>query len=95
MRHNFERSQTNNIKLILVDYSMPDIDGPTCTKLMRQFMSEEMGLLRKVQPLICILSAYTEQSYMNASLSAGADLYYAKPIFKAQMRILLQNARIH
>ena len=26
-------------KLILMDYSMPRIDGPTCTRLIREFMS--------------------------------------------------------
>ena len=46
-------------KLILMDFSMPECDGAKATKIIRQNISNS-GLQ---QPLICCLTAYTEDQY--------------------------------
>lgn len=46
-------------KLILMDFSMPDMNGTEVTRKIRQFISSS-GLS---QPFICCCSAYTDQAY--------------------------------
>ena len=48
-------------KLILLDYSMPDLDGPQVAKAIRAHF-EDNGLL-DLRPYICCVSAYTEASF--------------------------------
>ena len=46
-------------KLMLVDYSMPGLDGPSFTREVAKFCEEE-GIW---MPLVCCCTAYTEKNY--------------------------------
>ena len=48
-------------KLILMDYSMPDCDGPTATAAILKLLSEHRPLDPPV--LICCVTAYTTDNY--------------------------------
>ncbi len=59
-------------KLIMMDYSMPDINGPEASKRIREFLTER-GIPRKSQPYICLLTAYSGKKYHENALEAGMD----------------------
>ena len=46
-------------KIIFLDYSMPDMDGPQVSRELKHIFMEE----RIESPFICCLSAYTEAAY--------------------------------
>ena len=77
-------------KLILMDYSMPECDGPTATAAIRNYLNE-VGQ-GKYQPIICILTAYSERTYLDKANEAGSSCYYVKPIFKPELHKLLIKA---
>jgi DNA-binding NarL/FixJ family response regulator len=62
--------------LVLVDISLPDIDGIECTKRLKRLMP---GLR------IVIVSGHRETSWFDRSLEAGAAAYLVKPIDPAQL----------
>ena len=78
-------------KLILMDYSMPDCDGPTATKLIRKLVIERQNMAG-VQPIICCLTAYSEQQYKDSAIRSGMDCILVKPIFKASAHKILLKA---
>lgn len=41
-----------NYKLILTDFSMPVLDGIASTKIIRTYLTEELGKPRDQQPII-------------------------------------------
>ena len=59
--------------VILMDLNLPEIDGLTATKLIR-----ELEILRDV-PIIA-LSGYDAEHSQNAALAAGCDHYVTKPV---------------
>jgi len=76
--------------LILMDISMPVMDGISATKIIRQKEALEN---RKPTPIIC-LTAHAMKKDRDAFLKAGMDDYLPKPIEKAKllklMRVWLQ-----
>ncbi len=61
-RAKFVKDNTDEMfKIVLLDYCMPELDGPETTKHIREYISQE-GL---VQPHICCTSAYGESTYVN------------------------------
>ena len=60
-----------------MDYSMPIYDRPSATREIRRFLSENQP---DHQPFICILTAYTDQSYQDMAIKAGSDDFATKPI---------------
>ena len=84
--------------LILLDYSMPGMDGVETAIAIRQALSElkqdlqEQGLLDsqtsemlETQPYICCLTAYTGQNYKEAAMEAGMNDFINKPISSEQI----------
>ena len=59
--------------VILMDLSLPEIDGLTATKFIR-----ELEILRDV-PIIA-LSAHAAEHFHNAALAAGCNHYVTKPV---------------
>jgi len=80
-------------ELILMDYSMPECDGPTACQLIRDLYAQK-GILRPDQPYIAMLTAYTEKEFIEAAMKKQMDIYCVKPIFKTQMHNLLIKAGI-
>ena len=70
-------------QLILMDCEMPEMDGLTATRLIR-----EQGH-HKLQPLIIGLSAHAMKDHEEKGLSAGMDWYLTKPVTLEQLRSAL------
>ena len=67
---------------------MPSCDGPTAIAAIREYYLNQ-GILRDRQPFICCLSAYSEKSFKDVSLNAGADCFQTKPIFQKTLHKVL------
>ena len=80
-------------KLITMDYSMPEMDGPTATRAIRELV-EESGSSDQEQPYICGCSAYAMTAFQVSAKEVGMDCYEIKPIFKKQFQTLLRRASI-
>ena len=68
-------------KLILLDFSMPDIDGPEVARQVRSFLREQSTCEDdRLEPVICCCTAYSEASFMRQALLAGMNKFLTKPI---------------
>ena len=54
-----KENKTPMYKIVLLDYSMPDMDGPQVCQELRSILIKELIEL----PYICCVSAYTEASF--------------------------------
>lgn len=77
--------------LIMMDFSMPECDGPTATKIIR-LSYQDSGCPKDKQPFISCLSAYSEKSHKKLALSSGFDCFLVKPIFKKNIHALFIQA---
>ena len=64
-------------KVILLDFSMPVMDGPATAMELRRVIAES-GI--EEQPYICCCSAYTEDNFIEEAFEAGMDKYFTKPV---------------
>ena len=85
------RVKGETYKLILMDYSMPIMDGPTSARQIQEFLSTK---LRKKQsglqrPYICCFSAYMDSEYQKEALGAGMDLFIDKSIDEDKLKRML------
>jgi len=78
--------QANQFDLILMDWEMPDMDGPTCTALIRE-MQADTGL---AVPIIGC-TARTVKGARDRCLQAGMDDYIAKPFTLPQLKEVLDK----
>ena len=62
---------------VILDWKMPEIDGLETVRLIRRQMGEEMPII--------IISAYDFSDIEEEFLSAGADAFITKPLFKSKM----------
>ena len=69
--------------LILMDFSMPEMDGPTCVSKVREILAEADA---KIRPRICCVTAYKDEAFKTRALGVGMDEFMTKPIFKNQMQ---------
>ena len=76
--------------LIMMDYSMPVMDGTVCAKKIRDLLAQH----RTVQPRICCVTAYTDQDFKEKALGVGMDEFMSKPVFKNQMQEQLIKAKL-
>ena len=65
-----------NYKLIMLDFSMPEIDGPQTSIAIRELCSDA-GIDR---PYICCVTAYSEDEFKRQALKSGMDKFMVKPI---------------
>ena len=70
-------------KLILMDYSMPRMDGPRCVKQIRELLTQLPASEKR--PRICCVTAYNETTFKSTAIGVGMDEFVTKPIFKNQM----------
>ena len=75
-------------KVILLDYSMPDLDGPSVAKGIAELL-EENPTLKK--PLICCCTAYSEASFKRTALDSGMDQFLTKPVTFMELRSVLSS----
>ena len=72
----FEQSGEDLFKVIICDYSMPDLDGPNTVKKIRELHNK----LGRPQPFIVCASAHNKDIISKTMLKAGADKIYDKPL---------------
>ena len=75
-------AQTELPDLILMDLSLPIIDGLAATRLIR-----EIPALKKT-PIVTV-SAHDTQDFQSEALSAGSDGYITKPIDYTELEQLI------
>ena len=63
-------------KTILLDYSMPDMDGPETARQMRSLLAHHDAF----QPYIICVSAYDTDNYAEITYEAGMDKFFTKPV---------------
>ena len=62
-------------EIILLDYSMPDIDGPVVATNIREMLSDCMLISADQTPFICCCTAYDERKFKKKALSAGMNQF--------------------
>ena len=72
-------------KLILLDYSMPEMDGLEVAALMVELLNS----VKIPKPFICCVTAYTDESYREKALASGMDDMLAKPVHVDDIRHLV------
>jgi len=77
-------AQTDLPDLILMDLSLPVIDGLAATRLIR-----EIPALKKT-PIITV-SAHDTQDFQNEALRAGSDGYITKPIDYTELEEMIAS----
>lgn len=78
--------------LIMMDYSMPILNGAQTTQKIRQLLKNQAPDLQ--QPFVCCLTSYAERNYRLEAFNAGMDGFLNKPVFKAGLSRLLVKAKI-
>ena len=77
-------------KIILLDYSMPEMDGPNVAAEIR-FIFQQNTLLGEDQiPYICCCTAYTETSFKQKAIAAGMDHFLIKPVKSSELAEILK-----
>ena len=79
--------------LILMDYTMPEMNGVDATKAIRKFFREDVEARVKA-PHICLLTSYNDEKLKELALKSGTDSYACKPIFLKEIVNLLRSAGI-
>ena len=60
-------------RLIFLDYSMPDLDGPQVARRIREIVSGSPALDAASDPYICCASAYSEAGFKKQAFEAGMN----------------------
>jgi CheY-like chemotaxis protein len=79
-----ELAKTEHPRLILMDLSLPVLDGLSATRQIR-----EQGFLNDV--LIVAVTAHQEREYKEKALAAGCDDFVNKPLDFDQLETLLRR----
>ena len=67
-------------KVILLDYSMPEMDGPQVAAEIRRIFQNSVLLDTESVPYICCCTAYSEATFKRQALASGMDHFITKPI---------------
>ena len=59
----FSKGKTSMYKVVLLDYSMPEMDGPQVAIEIRRMFKESILLDQSHVPYICCCTAYEDASY--------------------------------
>ena len=78
-------------KLILTDFMMPVMGGIEATKLIRDFLTEEMKIPLEQQPKIIGVTAHFMEKYITDAKTQGMNEVYGKPLYFDQMKTILTD----
>ena len=100
VKQKYRMMNRETYKLILMDFSMPVMDGPTAAKQILAFLDtaasqnkgQKNGLQRR--PYMCCFSAYQQPSYEEKALEAGMDMFEDKCIDEHKLRRILTLAKL-
>ena len=76
--------------LILLDFSMPQMDGPATAKAIRELLAGKV----LAQPYICCCSAYNDETFVDQAYSAGMDYFLTKPVSSEQLSELYERLNL-
>ena len=76
-------------KLVLMDFSMPEMDGPQVVVQMLQLIKDSQKDIEV--PHICCCTAYEHESFKLAAKEAGMHDYICKPVTSADLDSLIQH----
>ena len=76
-------------KTVLLDYSMPEMDGPTVATHISELLERNNMLLEK--PYICCCSAYQEANFKQVAIDAGMNEFVNKPVSSKHLKEILQK----
>ncbi|MEO5330496.1 MAG: PAS domain S-box protein [Magnetococcus sp. YQC-5] len=79
--------QENSIDVIVMDVQMPELDGYSATRRIRQW---EQTMNRTPMKIIA-LTAHAMEGELERSQAAGCDYYFSKPVRKKTLLELLQT----
>ena len=79
-----EKAEQFQPDIILMDFMLPNINGLTATKRIRELSNQK-------QAVIIFLSAYTEDKSRAAALAAGADDFLNKPVDFGKLELSLEH----
>lgn len=87
-----EEGKGEMYKLVLLDYNMPEMDGPAVAKRIHELFRSNSLLLSttdtKDRPYIVCCSAYEADEIIKSALDAGMDQFLSKPLnFKSLAQI--------
>jgi len=68
---------------VILDWKMPEMDGVTTTKKIRQRVGDDMPII--------IISAYDWSDIEASARAAGANAFLSKPLFKSRMTYLFRE----
>lgn len=74
------RDEAKMYDIILLDYSMPEMDGPQVAIEIRRLFQNSILLDEDKVPFICCCTAYSEASFKRQALAAGMDHFLTKPV---------------
>ena len=78
-------------KLIICDYSMPEMDGPSLALALRSLLQESAIPQNEKKPYLCCVTAYASPGFENQALEAGMDRFLTKPLSDQTIRDILQR----
>lgn len=70
-------------KIILLDYSMPEMDGPTTSREIYRLYADDKNIQ---MPYICCCTAYAEASFKTKAIESGMDYLLTKPVSAEELR---------
>ncbi len=85
-----EAARTGRYDVILMDYQMPEMDGPSAT---RQIRKEEAEDVDRPRAWIVAVTANVMEEDRKVASDAGMDDYLTKPLRSEELRLALLRAR--
>ena len=93
--HRFETDGTAFYKLILLDFSMPIVDGPQVARQITKLFAESQALSESGErPKIFCCSAYNSKDFKRQAIDAGMDKFFTKPISSDDLDHFLKLASL-
>lgn len=83
-----QQVQQENFDVLLMDIQMPELDGWSATRQIRQQLSQQ----GRPQPYIIALTAHALEGDRQLCLDAGMDDYLTKPLRAARLRQALEGS---
>ena len=92
--HSSQKAAVSMYKLILVDYSMPEMDGPALVKRIKELMSNNVVQAGQPgnTPYICCCSAYDDIDFKRQAEEAGMQSFLTKPVTWEEIRSVLKTS---
>jgi len=78
-------------KVILLDYSMPEMDGPQVATEIRRMLSNSILAGDAQVPFICCCTAYAEASFKGRALQLGMDHFMTKPLDQRDLNEVISH----